>query len=193
MLNYQKTKKRNLSKAFHNRETIALRLSNDALTGSDTLFVPANVVKRLNKNRQLKEGMDIKLAKTNIRKQIGGSLLSSILSIGRTLLPTIGKVLGLSALSGLASEGASQIVKEMSGQGVKTDGFLVPQNQMHHLIPYKDMLNMKQKKDLLHSLQMEKAFHIKPTTTQSGWFLGTLLASVGIPLAVETVKKLFTG
>ena len=120
--------KRNLSKAFHNREIIVLRLSNNTWTGSDTLFVQANVFKRLNKNRQLKKGMDIKLTKTNIRKQVGGSLLSSILSIGRTLLPTIGKRLGLSALSGLASESASQIIKKMSGQGVKTSGFLVPQN-----------------------------------------------------------------
>ena len=49
--------------------------------------------------------MDIKLAKTNIRKQVGGSLLTSILTLGRTLAPTLGKTLGLSALAGLASEG----------------------------------------------------------------------------------------
>ena len=51
--------------------------------------------------------MDIKLSKTNIRKQVGGSLLSSILSLGKTFLPTLGKTLSL-----LASEGASQIVKK---------------------------------------------------------------------------------
>ena len=43
------------------------------------------------KNRQLKKGMDIKLAKTNIRKQVGGSLLTSILTLGKTLAPTLGK------------------------------------------------------------------------------------------------------
>ena len=48
--------KKNLAKAFHKRETIVLRLTNNALTGSDTLNVPATVVKRLNKNRQLKKG-----------------------------------------------------------------------------------------------------------------------------------------
>ena len=37
---------------------------------------------------------------------------------------------------------------------------------------------------------MEKAFHIKPTKTQTGVFIGTLLASIGISLAVEAVKKL---
>ena len=186
-------KKRNLAKAFHKRETIVLRLSNNALTGSDTLRVPAFLVKRLNKSKQLKKGMDIKLSKTNIRKQVGGSLLSSILSLGKTFLPTIGKTFGLSALSGLASEGAPQIVKRISGKGSQVGGFIVPQNKMHCLIPYNDSLNMKQKNDLLNALQMEKAVHIKPTKTQRGGFLGTLLASIGIPKAVDVVKDLITG
>ena len=72
----------NLSRAFHQRETIVLRLASNALSGSDTLYVPSNVVKTLNKNLRLNKGMDIKLAKTNIRKQVGGSLLTNILSIG---------------------------------------------------------------------------------------------------------------
>ena len=65
--------------------------------------------------------MDIKLAKTNIRKPMGGNLLTSILSMGRALAPTIGKTLGLSALAGLASEGASQLVKKISGGNVLMD------------------------------------------------------------------------
>jgi len=46
---FQKTK---LAKAFHNRETIKLRLKNDALSGSDTLLVPSTIVKRLEKKPQ---------------------------------------------------------------------------------------------------------------------------------------------
>ena len=65
-------------------------------------------------------------------------------------MPTIGKTLGLSALSGLASEGASQAFKSITRKGVKTGGFIVPQNRMHQLIPYKDLLNMEKKEDLLH-------------------------------------------
>ena len=49
---------------------------------------------------------------------MGGNLLTSILSTGRALAPTIGKTLGLSALAGLASEGASQLVKKISGGNV---------------------------------------------------------------------------
>ena len=95
--------KKNLSNAHHKRETIVLRLTNDSLHGNDTLYVPAMIKKRLEKNRKLNKGMDIKLAKTNIRKQIGGSLLSTVLTLGRSFAPTIAKTLGLSALGGLAS------------------------------------------------------------------------------------------
>ena len=87
--------KNNLSNAYHKKETIVLRLTKDALSGNDTLLVPKNVVKRLAKNRQMKKGMDIKLAKTNIRKQVGGSLLSTVLSLGKTFAPTLAKTLGL--------------------------------------------------------------------------------------------------
>ena len=175
--------KKNLSAAYHKKETIVLRLTKDSLTGRDTLYVPAMTKKRLENNRKLNKGMDIKLAKTNIRKQVGGSLLTSILALGRTFGPTIAKTLGLSALGGLASEGASQLVKKISG------GFLVPQNKIDKLIAYKHLLSTKQKKDILDALQTGSGVRIKPTKTQSGGLLGTLLASIGIPLAL----KLLTG
>ena len=79
------------------------------------------MVYRLNKNRRLNKGMDIRLARTNIRKQVGGSLLTSILSMAKALPPTLGKTLGLSVLAGLASEGASQLVKKLSGGNIFTD------------------------------------------------------------------------
>ena len=182
--------KKNLSNAFHKRETIVLRLTKEYLHGNDTLYVPAMVKKRLEKNRQLKKGMDIKLAKTNIRKQVGSNLLTSILTLGRTLLPTMGKTLGLSALAGLASEGASQVVKSISSKGVQSGGFLVPQDKINKLIEFKHLLSMKQKKDILDALKSGSGVHIKPTKTQSGGLLGTLLASIGIPLAIEAIKKM---
>ena len=176
--------KKNLSNAYHKRETIVLRLTKDSLSGNDTLYVPSNVVKRLRKNQKLRKGMDIKLAKTNIRKQVGGSLLTSILTLGRTLAPTLGKTLGLSALAGLASEGASQVVKKISG------GFLIPQNKIDQLIAHKHLLTDKQKRDILNSVQSGGQLVLKPTKSQYGGFLGTLLASIGLPLAIEAIKKI---
>ena len=182
--------KKNLTNAYHKRETIVLRLTKDSLSGNDTLYVPQNIVKRLDKNRKLKKGMDIKLAKTNIRKQVGGSPLSTVLSLGRTFAPTIAKTIGLSALAGLASEGASQIVKKISGKGLQTGGFLIPQNKIDKLITYKHLLTTQQKKDILNALQTGSGVHIKPTKVQTGGFLGTLLASIGVPLAIEAIKKI---
>ena len=185
--------KKNLSNAYHKRETIIMRLSKDSLSGNDILYVPLTVAKRLLKSRKLNKGMDIKLAKTNIRKQVGGSLLTSILTLGRTLAPTIGKTLGLSALAGLASEGASQIVKKISGNGIQSGGFLIPQNKIDQLIAHKHLLTNKQKKDILNSLQSGGQLVVKPTKSQYGGFLGTLLASIGLPLAIEAIKKITGG
>ena len=187
------SQKKNLSNAYHKRETIILRLTKDSLSGNDTLYVPSNVEKRLRKNQKLKKGMDIKLSKTNIRKQVGGSLLTSILTLGRTLAPTLGKTLGLSALAGLASEGASQIVKKIAGKGIQSGGFLIPQNKIDQLIAYKHLLTDKQKRDILNSIQSGGQLVLKPTKSQYGGFLGTLLASIGIPLAVEAIKKMTGG
>ena len=179
--------KKNLSTAYHQRKTIVLRLTKDSLRGNDTLYVPAMVKKRLEKNRKLNKGMDIKLAKTNIRKQVGGSLLTSVLALGRAFGPTIAKTIGLSALGGLASEGASQIVKAISGKGVQSGGFLVPQDKINKLIEYKHLLSTKQKQDILNALQSGSSVYVKPTKTQSGGFLGTLLASIGVPLLLNAL------
>ena len=182
-----KNQKKNLSAAYHKRETIVIRLKNDSLRGNDTLLVSAMTKKKLEKNRKLNKGMDIKLAKTNIRKQVGGNLLTSILALGRTFRPTIAKTLGLSALAGLASEGASQVVKKISGKGVQRGGFLIPQNKIDKLIANKHLLSTKQKKDIVEAIISGSDVVIKPTKTQSGGFLGTLLASIGIPMILNAL------
>ena len=188
-VNLSENQKRKLSSAYKKRETIIQRLTNNALSGNDTLYVSRSTVKRLEKNRRLKKGMEIKLAKTNIRKQVGGDLLTSILSLGRAFAPSLAKTIGLSALAGAASEGASQIVKKISGKG-QVGGFLIPQNKVNQLIQYKDWLTDAQKKQILSALQTGGQVVIKATETQRGGFLGTLLASIGVPLAIEAIKKI---
>ena len=186
-VNLSENQKKNISDAYQKRETIVIRLTNDSLSGSDTLFVPATVKKRLEKNRKENKGMDIKLSKTNIRKQVGGSILTSALSLARAFGPTIAKTLGLSGLAGLASQGASQFVKKISGRGAQKGGFLIPQNKIDKLIANKHLLTVKQKKDILNALQSGSGVVIKPTIKQSGGFLGTLLASIGIPMVLKAL------
>ena len=74
--------------------------------------VPTQVVRRLRRSKNAGKGMQIKIFKANIRKQDGSGILSSLLPVLNSVAPTIGKTLGLSALAGAASEGASQITKK---------------------------------------------------------------------------------
>ena len=179
--------KKNIADAYHKRETIVIRLTNDSLHGNDTLNVPLMVKKRLEKNRKENKGMDIKLSKTNIRKQIGGSLLTSVLSMARMFGPTIAKTLGLSALAGAAGAVGSKVVNKIAGKGVQKGGFFIPQNKIDKLIANRDLLSKKQKNDILNALQSGSGVVIKPTKTQSGGFLGTLLASIGIPMVLKAL------
>ena len=49
----------------------------------------------------------------------------------------------------------------------------------------------KQKEQILSALQSGGQVVVKPTKKQSGGLLGTMLASIGIPLAIEAVKSVF--
>ena len=82
------------------------------------------------------------------------------------------------------------LTKKISGKGLQTGGFLIPQNKIDKLITYKHLLTTQQKKDILNALQTGSGVHIKPTKVQTGGFLGTLLASIGVPLAIEAIKKI---
>ena len=79
-------------------------------------------------------------------------------------------------------------LKKISGGHV--GGFLIPQSEINQLIAYKHLLSAKQKQDILNPLQTGSRVHIKPTKTQQGDGFGTILASLGIPLAVELVKRI---
>ena len=63
--------KENIIHAYHNKQTIVLSLTSDSLYGNDVLFVPMNTVfKKYQKNQDENRGMNIKLSKTNIKKQV---------------------------------------------------------------------------------------------------------------------------
>ena len=87
--------------------------------------------------------MDIKLAKTNIRKQVGGSLLSTVLSLGMRALPAIGKTLGLSALGGLAEAGAKKLIGSGQKGGALPLPMMIPFNAINKLMPYLNYVHYK--------------------------------------------------
>ena len=183
--------RKKLTKAYRENSAITIRLSSDELQGNDQLMLTKTQIARLMKAKRMGKGSDIKISKTQIRKAVveGGSLWSSLLSLGTKLLPyattAVSKAvpaLATGALSGLADLG----VKKIFGEG-QVGGFLVPQSKIGELIKYKSMLTKKQKEDIVNALQTGGEVAIKPTPTQSGGFLGALLASIGIPLAIKAL------
>ena len=176
--------KRKLSKAYRNREEISLRLSKNALSGSDVLMVPMNTVKRLAKAKTANRGMVITISKYNIRRQTGSGIFSSILPVLKNVAPTIGKTLGLSALAGLASEGASQIVKKISGGQM----YQVPNNKLFMLAQLGDLLTKGQIGDLARAHKLGEDLLFKMTQRQVGNGIGTLIASIAAPMIIDALK-----
>ena len=176
--------KRKLSMAYRHREEISLRLNKNALSGSDVLMVPMNTVKRLAKAKSANRGMVITISKYNIRRQTGSGIFSSILPVLKNVAPTIGKTLGVSALAGLASEGASQIVKKISGGQM----FQVPNNKLFMLAQLGDLLTKGQIGDLARAHKLGEDLLFKINQRQVGSGIGTLLASIGIPMIIDALK-----
>ena len=195
-VNLSEGQKDKLEKAIRGRNPISLRLKNSQLSGNDqaktTLMLTANQIKKIQKAASQGKGVEIKVSKSQAQK-VGGSLFSALFPLARSAAPMLAKTLGLSALAGLASEGASQVVKKISGSGQRamTGGFLIPQDKIQKLIDNKHLLTNKQKEQILTALQSGGQVMVKPTAKQSGGALGALLASIGIPLAIEAVKSVF--
>ena len=192
-VNLSEGQKDKLEKAIRGRNPISLRLKNSQLSGNDqaktTLMLTANQIKKIQKAVSQGKGVEIKVSKSQAQK-VGGSLFSALFPLARSAAPMLAKTLGLSALAGLASEGASQVVKKISGSG-QVGGFLIPQDKIQKLIDNKHLLTNKQKEQILSALQSGGQIVVKPSKKQSGGLLGTMLASIGIPLAIEAVKSVF--
>ena len=189
-VNLSEGQKNKLERAFRNKNPVTLRLNKTQLSGNDQLMLTANQIKRIQKAASQGKGAEIKVSKTQAQK-VGGSFVSALFPLARSVAPILAKTLGLSALAGLASEGATQVVKKISGKGAMTGGFLIPQDKIQKLIANKHLLTRKQREQILAALQSGGQVTIKPTANQSGGALGALLASIGIPLAIEAVKKVF--
>ena len=180
-----------LSRAYNNNSAITIRLDRKELSGPHELILTKTQINKLRKAMSQGTGSDIKISKTQIRKAVkqGGSLWGSLISLGSKLLPMAMPIvkkaaapLVTGALSGLASLGVDKIF----GKGQR-GGFLIPMDKIAQLINYKHLLTTGQKKDILKALQTGNGLVIRPTKTQQGGFLGTLLASIGVPLLLNAL------
>ena len=180
-----------LLRAYNNNSVITIRLARNELSGPHELMLTKTQINKLKKAMSQGTGSDIKISKTQIRKAVrqGGSLWGSLINLGSKLLPMAMPLakkaiapLATGALSGLASLGVDKIF----GKGQR-GGFLIPMDKIAQLVAYKHLLTTGQKKDILKSLQTGNGLVIRPTKTQQGGFLGTLLASIGVPLLLNAL------
>ena len=92
--------------------------------------------------------------------------------------------MGLSALAGLASEGASQLVKKITGGQI----FRVPNEHLFRLAMLSELLNKGQIRDLGKAHKDGSDILFKITQKQVGNGIGTILASIGIPMILDAIK-----
>ena len=130
--------------------------------------------------------MQIKLSKSNIRKQLGSGIFSSLMPVLKSVAPTIGKTLGLSALAGAASEGASQIIKKIT----RGQLFQVPNKNLYMLAQLSHLLTPKQRTDLANAHNLARDLLFKITQKQVGNGIGTVLAPISIPIVLDALKGL---
>ena len=185
-LNLSQGQLEKLKIAIRNRSQITLRLSNKDLSGNHQLLLTKRQIDKIKKHINKGVGMELRLSKAQLRKnlQSGGSVLSSILQLGTKMLPYATK-----AVSKLAPALATGAAHALGSLGIDKifGGFLIPQNKIDQLIKYKNLLSKKQKEDIMKALQSGGRLIIRPTRVQSGGFLGTLLASIGIPMALKAL------
>ena len=85
--------RKKLAKAYKDKSAMTIRLSNNELSGGDQLMLTKTQIARLNKAKSLGKGSDIKISKAQISKVVvrGGSLWSSLFSLGARMLPYASK------------------------------------------------------------------------------------------------------
>ena len=211
--------KAKLAKAIKDGSALKLRLGKNSLSGPDELFLSPRQIAKLQKAKKNNTGAEISFSKSSIRKSVkqGGSLWTSLISLGTKALPLVTKGvakvaphLATGALSALGSLGIDKIFGEgaqpkalrpkgMQGGAILPDaivkmlqkGIEVPVKFLVNLINMREMLTNAQKTLIGKGLQSGKGIVLKPTKRQiHGGFLGAL-AAIGIPMAIELASKIF--
>ena len=201
--------KAKLAKAIKDGSALKLRLGKNALSGNDELLLSPRQIAKLQKAKRNNSGVEISFSKSSIRKSVkqGGSLWTSLISLGAKALPFVTKGvskvaphLATGAFSALGSLGIDKIFGSgMQGGTILPDaivkmlqkGIEIPVKFLVNLINMKEMLTNAQKTLIGKGLQSGKGIVLKPTKRQiHGGFLGTL-AAIGIPMAIELASKIF--
>ena len=183
--------KSKLLSAIQNKSPITLRLKHSHLKGPDELMLTQRKIEKIKKSLANGTGSDLKISKTQITRSVkhGGNLFSSLARIGTKLLPLaikgVSKVAPALATGALSSVG-DKIMKKIMGEGIP-----IPKKFFPLLHPFANEFTSAQKDQINKVFKTGGRLVIKPTRQQiEGGFLGTL-ASIGIPMAISMISKLY--
>ena len=185
--------KSKLASAILNKSPLTLRLKHSHLQGSDELMLTQRQISKIKKSISNGTGSDIKISKTQIRKSVkyGGNLFSSLASIGARVLPYAIK--GISKAVPALATGAATALGELGINKIFGKGITIPKKFFPMLPAIRGELTKSQIDLINKAYQSGGRLVIKPTRKQvEGGFLGTL-ASIGIPMAISLVSKMFGG
>ena len=112
-LNLTQNQKKKIANAYKSKTSVSVRLTNARLQtkGNVSLQLTSRQINKINKAKASGHGIQINFSKTQLQKQ--GGFLSSLLNLGKLVLPFLAKkvlpTLGLAAASGPSKE---QLIKQ---------------------------------------------------------------------------------
>ena len=183
--------KSKLASAIRNKSPLTLRLKHSHLRGSDELMLTRRQITRIKKSLRDGTGSDIKISKTQIRRSVkhGGNLFTSLASLGAKLLPFAMR--GVSKVAPALATGAASALGEIGLKKLFGRGITIPKKFLPMLPPFAKEFTQDQINEINRAHKTGGRLVIKPTKKQiEGGFLGTL-ASIGIPMAISLVSKMF--
>ena len=184
----QKTK---LASAIKNKSPLTLRLKHSHLRGSDELMLTRRQIARIKKSLSNGTGSDIKISKTQIRSSVkrGGSLFTSLASLGARFL-----LYAIKGISKVAPPLATRAPSALGDIGIKRlfgRRITIPKKFLPMLLPFAREFTKAQIDQINKVYKTGGRLVIKSTHRQiEAGFLGTL-ASIGIPMAISLVSKMF--
>ena len=109
-LNLTQNQKKKIANAYKSKTSVSVRLTHASLQtkGNVSVQLTSRQINRINKSKASGHGIQVNFSKTQLQKQ--GGFLSSLLNLGKLVLPFLAKkvlpTLGLAAASG-AIQGAT--------------------------------------------------------------------------------------
>ena len=183
--------KSKLLNAIQNKSPLTLRLKHSHLRGPDELMLTQRQIEKIKKSLANGTGSDLKISKTQIKSSVkhGGNLFTSLARLGSKLLPLAVK--GVSKVAPALATGAANALGEIGLKKLFGRGISIPKKFWKFLPPFSNEFTKAQIDQINKVFKTGGRLVIKPTQKQvEGGLLGTL-ASIGIPMAISLLPKLF--